>query len=235
MQEEQKKFIELIDLKEKSIENERKELEIRKQSQLNLIKSERERIEKEQEQMELQKSTFETELDYQKQIITLLAESLDVERKNIEKVKELFAEEQLKNEEFSLLRNNELEREQELYNLRVEEIKSMKKILEDDIHEKENVLNQKKVESISFIQDIADQQIENFKSELDIQKQRSLNELSKNNESEEISLEKLEQILNELDPNEVYTKLTSGEIDENNFPVEKAVVWFSALKKAMDQ
>ena len=46
---------------------------------------------------------------------------------------------------------------------------------------------------------------------------------------------KLEQILNELDPNEVYTKLTSGEIDENNFPVEKAVVWFSALKKAMDQ
>ncbi len=143
--------------------------------------------------------------------------------------------EQLKNEEFALLRTNELEREQELYNLRVEEIKSMKKILEDNIHEKENILQEKQLQSFSFIQDIAEQQIESFRKELDIQKQKSLNELSKNNESEEVSLEKLEQILNELDPNEVYTKLTSGEIDENNFPVEKAVVWFSALKKAMDQ
>lgn len=235
MQEEQKKFIELIDLKEKNIENERKELELKKQSQFNLIKSERERIEREQEQLEFQKNTFETELDYQKQMVNLLRDSLEVEKKNIEKVKQMFAEEQLKNEEIANLRNQQYEKEHELYKMKVDEVETKKKLLEEDIDLKEKNLNEQRKLAFDLVEQAAERELEFFKSELQIQKEKSLNELSTTNQSEEVSLQKLEQILNELDPNEVYTKLTSGEIDENNFPVEKAVVWFSALKKAMEQ
>lgn len=42
-------------------------------------------------------------------------------------------------------------------------------------------------------------------------------------------------LMEELDPEKLYTALTSEEKEENNFPIDKAVQWFSALKDVIDK
>jgi len=49
------------------------------------------------------------------------------------------------------------------------------------------------------------------------------------------SVDDILTLMDEIDPEKLYTALTSEEKSENDFPIEKAVQWFSALKDVIDK
>lgn len=49
------------------------------------------------------------------------------------------------------------------------------------------------------------------------------------------SVDDILTLMDEIDPEKLYTVLTSEEKSENDFPIEKAVQWFSALKDVVDR
>jgi len=57
------------------------------------------------------------------------------------------------------------------------------------------------------------------------------NEISKN----EHSVDDIIALMDEIDPEKLYTSLTSNENKDTEFPVDKAVKWFSALKNVIDK
>ena len=57
------------------------------------------------------------------------------------------------------------------------------------------------------------------------------NEISKN----EYSVDDIIALMDEIDPEKLYTSLTSNENKDTEFPVDKAVKWFSALKNVIDK
>lgn len=57
------------------------------------------------------------------------------------------------------------------------------------------------------------------------------NEISKS----EYSVDDIIALMDEVDPEKLYTTLTSNENNDTEFPVDKAVKWFSALKDAIDK
>ena len=55
------------------------------------------------------------------------------------------------------------------------------------------------------------------------------------NSDKEYSIDDVINLIDDIDPEELYTTLTSDEREDNEFPVDKAVKWFSALKEVIDK
>lgn len=220
---EQEKFEELIQTHQKNIDLEREKLEEKKVLLQKEIDFERKKLE---DQFLLTQEVFQNEklqLEYEKDAIGLMRDELNIDNKQVVEKRKLLEQEY--EAAAKMLQFEQFELDQ-----KIEDFMSQRKEFEELSEQKPSnseELNIFKEEQ----QDIIESSIKNIESiNENIQK-----EVISNLEYEDVSIEELLNIMNDLDPEQVYTSLTSGEIDENNFPVEKAIVWFSALKKAMDK
>lgn len=216
---EQEKFEELIETHQKSIDLEREKLKEKAILLQQDIDAERKKI---QDHYLLSQELFDNEklqLEYEKESVKLMRDQLNLDNKEVVQKSNLLQQEY---ESAAKM----LELEQFEFDQKIEDFMVQRKEYEEISGIKLEELNAFKEEQ----QDVIESSVKNIESiNENIQK-----EVISNLEYEDVSIEELLNIMNDLDPEKVYTSLTSGEIDENNFPVEKAIVWFSALKKAMD-
>lgn len=236
LKKEQESSSKILALKEEQLEAEREELKTRREVFELEMKNERKRLEDELNKIAQEKLKYDTENDYTKDLLEVYQQAIDFELDNLKKERELQekeVEEQNKSLEQLAIQHEIVDGElkhalQALYDKKAQ--------LEKEIHEREESLKKDLDARESLIEKSALRDIElEYLNNLTKSNQEAQQELTSSLNYEDVSVEQLEKIISELDPEQVYSSLTSGEIDENNFPVEKAIVWFSALKRVMDE
>jgi DNA repair exonuclease SbcCD ATPase subunit len=219
---EQQKFMELIIQHQNNIDIEKENLKETKKLLEEQIQLEKEKLDFERQLIREESENYRYKLDYEKDTASIMKAELDAEYTKIlenQKVVDEKIEKDMK--ELAL---EKFEIAQEKSNI----------IFERDLIDKEKEDAVKQMDIIKSLRDQTESEVTDYIKELKTSNEKIQKEIIGNLEYDNVSLEDLVNIMNELDPQQVYASLTSGEIDENNFPVEKAVVWFSALKKAMD-
>lgn len=218
---ETEKILEQLNLREKNIELHQKELDEREKALKEKIELERKEIENLRYELIARRNDLYTEFEYRADVLNLLKEKVELESKRVEETKKHDSEKFEYDQMMTKLRKEELEKK-EL------EFENAKNILDLNSKYLEIIDEGEHRKHLAF--ENISKEIEDLNKKIELSSKENLNNL----DQEEVSIEKLEEILSELDPEKVYTTLTSGEIKDNNFPVEKAVVWFSALKKVME-
>lgn len=225
MEQEQKSFIELIREKEKNIDLEREQHQEKVKLFDRDYRQKRDQLELERNNLEDQRMQFLTEKDYQNEYIKNLQEVVALESKKLNNMRELHAQ------EYKLESDNLAQKQKEYY----EQIDKLIE-LQNDLSKTQSEIESYKLAELDsekqYIDSIFDGAVSSILQE---QKNAAIDTLNKDSSYQDVSVEELSAILDELDPEKVYTTLTSGEFEDNNFPVEKAVVWFSALKQVMDK
>lgn len=219
---EQEKFLELISQHQNIIDAEKEKLEKTKKLFDEQIQFEREKLELQRQMMEEENLNYRYKLDYEKDTAIQMKNELELETDKLLKEKEeLKVKEQKSQQEFEI---EKIEMSQKKSNLQYQQ----------DILEKQKKDASGDFERLAYLRSQEEDKIKTAVKKIESTNEQIQKQLINNLEYDNVSIEDLVNIMNELDPEEVYTSLTSGEIDENNFPVEKAVTWFSALKKAID-
>lgn len=233
---EQESAYKIIALKEEQIEAEKEELSKRRELFQLEMETERKKLDNELERIHAEKLNYDNEIDYNRDLVKVFAETIELETERLKQEKELQKEEiEEQNKHLNKL-SEQYDAMNDQLTLTLRELHDEKQRLEVEIKRREDELDQEisqsqKLTELSIAREIELQYIDNIEK----QNSTTIQELESSTNFEDVSVERLQEIINDLDPEEVYTSLTSGEIDENNFPVEKAIIWFSALKKVMDE
>lgn len=74
-----------------------------------------------------------------------------------------------------------------------------------------------------------------FRKDEEIEIIRSNTERQKIENSPEKSIDEILTLMDDIDPEKLFTVLTDSEREENDFPVDKAVKWFATLKEVLDK
>lgn len=221
---EQEKFLELILQHQNNIEIEKKNLEETKKLLNEQIEIEKKRLESERRLIEDQNQEYKYKLDYEKDVANLMKSELDLEYEKLMRERELFEKDlEKKQQELEL---DKFEISQEKSNIQIQR----------DLLDDQKVLNKKEeFELLSELRNEYGDKVEEVYEKIESTNKQIKEKVISGLDYDNITVEDLVNIMDELDPNEVYKSLTSGEINNNDFPVEKAVAWFSALKKAMNK
>lgn len=227
--EERKKYQELL-------QKQRDLLELEKDDVYNLIEMNNKEVQKRTEELEQyvmlndeRTMVDKSEFEYQKQLIELEEQRLEKEkldnqlsilqsRSNLELEQQFFDQQKKTELEFLLKEREDLFKSKEDLEQREENVKDLKVVFEET-YEDVNKLKQYYKDKI-----FESRMVDNTKL-LDI----------KNNVKNENSIEDVLEIIEQIDPEKLYTTLTSTEKNENQVFVDKAVKWFSALKEVLDK
>lgn len=234
-------------------------VEERKQYQ-ELLQMERDKIEKESEllEQEILKDDKENENKrlYEEQVLAVQYEDLELSKAELElqkQVLELVEEENLKaKDEILRERTNiilELDRERTMFEKQKEhELELIMKAHEDLIDKMSQEEGYERLDdALEFEYDVAEKEYKELqKKKVKLSKSsggshETLNLLKENRERNEIetgedkSIDEILSIMDEIDPEKLYNTLTDGERENNEFPMEKAIKWFAALKDVMDK
>jgi DNA repair exonuclease SbcCD ATPase subunit len=221
----QRKFLEAMEAQEETIKMEKEKLKKTKELFDAQVELEKEKLKVQRQMIEEENLNHKYRLDYEKDTAELIKKQLEFDHiKLTEAIKSFEENQKIKTKEM------------ELEKLDIAQKKSQIS-LESDVVQKAREDFEDYTDRFKYLAELREN--EGDKLEDSVKKIELTNEEIKKGvvsslDYDNVSVEDLVKIMNELDPEKVYTSLTSGEIDENSFPVEKAVTWFSALKKAMD-
>jgi hypothetical protein len=234
MEEEQRSFINLIDTKQQNIDLEKEQLEEKRKILNEEFKLHKNQIDHEREELEHRRYSLLTENEYQKQVLLNMKEQIEYEDKHLQKMKEIHQKEITQSEMMLSLKEQEYDNYKNRLEIQLQEIafaeeqNELEKIQKESTSDELGQILELKKEFWKDTEIIKNNWNDNIRQE-------SLSSLLENKSNQEVTLEQLSNILEELDPEKVYNTLTNKEISKNDFPVEKAVVWFSALKKVIDK
>jgi len=248
------KYDELLE----SFESEKEQfIDERKQYQ-ELLQMERDKMEKESEMLEKEiledEKKAQQKREFEQQLWELDKEQLEISKADLEMQKEQIKVIEYENskvfEERELQVDKIIERlqkyEQEIIDLRSKLTDSY----EERVEVSEQMLEQLNYEGI-MNQSIADEfktlelEYRQKQSELIANKQKEFSDRNKeltaiieSTPTEEVETNSVDDILNlidQIDPQQLYTTLTNDERKDNELPVDKAVKWFAELKKVIDE
>lgn len=222
---EQEKFLDLISLYENNISHEKEKLQQTKQLFDEQIEFEKKKLAIQKELLEEENLNRKYKLDYEKDNTDLLRNELELEHAKLVEQRKSLEEKEMKYQKEFELEKLDIAQKKSQYNYEMDLVEKTR----EDFHEFSN-----KIKSEAKIIEQEYESLEDRVKNIESTNEEIKKEVVGNLDYDSVSVEDLVNIMNELDPEQVYTSLTSGEIDENNFPVEKAVTWFSALKKAME-
>ena len=233
--EERKQYQELLQMERDKIEKELKDAE----KTLSLEDEERETrkelLEKvrmlEEEQLEISRS----EIEVQKEALELAQEENDEIKENILAAKERIQRElERERTQFQIQKDQEMDiimrsHEDLLNKMSNEEIyDELDDAIEREYEKAENEYKELQREKIKASDSSAYASEQEKLIRTNIERQ----EIER---GEEKSIDEILTLMDEIDPEQFYTALTDSEREENDFPVDKAVKWFSALKDVLDK
>lgn len=225
LQMERKKIEKDIDESEKQFERENEERRKQFEEEEKMMMLKEEELELNKAELEIQRQSIDLQWHENKELLDKFKEKVQKTVQNLEMMTEHF--------------EHEMELEREVLMREQEDI--LKKSADQaDVDALDKILDELADEADKKYRAIQSKQFENT-----IDSNSYVNELEKiiddtqeRNEIEsgvDYSVNDILTLMDQIDPEKLYTTLTKNENDENEFPVEKAVKWFSALKDVLDK
>lgn len=221
----QRKFLEAMEAQEQTIEMEKEKLRKTKELFDAQIELEKEKLKLQRQMIEEENLNHKYRLDYEKDTAELIKKQLEFDHIKLTEAIKSF-------EETQKIKNKEMEIEK----IDIAQKKSQISLEADVVQQaREDFVDYTdKFKYLAELREKEGDKLEDSVKKIELTNEEIKKGVVSSLDYDNVSVEDLVKIMNELDPEQVYTSLTSGEIDQNSFPVEKAVTWFSALKKAMD-
>lgn len=215
-------------------------LHMQELEQIDLVKMELEQKKQEFEmQWEINQETINQQVADRKRFEL----DMDLELENLEKKRRAIQDYEAKS--YQLILDEELENN--IMTENEKEINMLQKQLEEENHKHEH---EESINAANYLKELIEQidnklneneniQLTTLPSQTDLDnitaRIESLANISLADNQKDYSIDDILTLMDEVDPENLYNTLTNKQSKESDFPVEKAVKWFSALKNAIDK
>lgn len=233
--EERKQYQELLQMEREKIEREENE------SMKQLALEDEERKQKELA-MDKVRMIEEEELEITKIELALQKQALEItEQENKEVKDEILLARQRIQDAMELEREQfEKEKEQELEIIMRAHEDLLKKMEVEEAYDElddsvEREFEKAEVEYKKIQREKIAESQSDFRKDEEIEIIRSNTERQRIENSPEKSIDEILTLMDDIDPEKLFTVLTDSEREENDFPVDKAVKWFATLKEVLDK